>query len=602
MAFEPLTLSGAATKKVAPPSRQPNFPGFKGRLLRVFNRLMRKAGLFAALISLQWFVILATALAALSTWQQHWPSDNWTTSLVVLELLIGVILFLGLLAGISAVAAFKTRLGQALAIGFSRVIGLVSAAALALLASGAAALALVLPGLLVMFRSALLLPTLLAEDLSGTKLLSRSYGLVRGRTLALGLQLFILSIWTAALATLIELAAGMIPGAQASDSAFRILGADLSWDALVVAGQILVGLIGLAALLTYLQIYYEDAVENDDQRTDDAISRLYGWLAAGGALLLVIGLAAPTLLDRLPRVTTSKTAAVAELAKPEKIVDPAEERDWERYRAMNVLRIGLNSYQSSNKNYPARLEDLVGPQIEKLPLDPSSAQPYAYELIPGGYRISFTLEKGLLALAPGGHILSARGFDIPLQVRSEPTATAPAADTEQPATSEISDVDSDGLSDQEEKRLGTDPLKRDTDDDGLADGKEVGVYRTDPLKRDTDDDGFNDWDEIWSGFDPLSKSGKLPDQDSDGLADLYEIDNYLDRKNPDMDGDNLSDGDEIRIYGTDPKNADTDSDGFNDSDVLRGYDPLGTGKLTLAAEQKIAGLKAKYGQHPPPVE
>jgi len=53
------------------------------------------------------------------------------------------------------------------------------------------------------------------------------------------------------------------------------------------------------------------------------------------------------------------------------------------------------------------------------------------------------------------------------------------------------DSDKDGLSDEEELKIGTNPEKWDSDDDGLGDReeKELGF---DPLKKDSNDDGIND--------------------------------------------------------------------------------------------------------------
>lgn len=62
--------------------------------------------------------------------------------------------------------------------------------------------------------------------------------------------------------------------------------------------------------------------------------------------------------------------------------------------------------------------------------------------------------------------------------------------------------DNDGLSDEREIELGTDPLNPDTDGDGLSDGEEVDVYNTDPLKPDTDGDLHTDGREITQGTDP----------------------------------------------------------------------------------------------------
>ena len=52
----------------------------------------------------------------------------------------------------------------------------------------------------------------------------------------------------------------------------------------------------------------------------------------------------------------------------------------------------------------------------------------------------------------------------------------------------IIDTDKDGLSDAEEKALGTDPKKKDTDGDGISDYDEVKTHHTDPLHE--DDDGL----------------------------------------------------------------------------------------------------------------
>ena len=47
-----------------------------------------------------------------------------------------------------------------------------------------------------------------------------------------------------------------------------------------------------------------------------------------------------------------------------------------------------------------------------------------------------------------------------------------------------------------------------------------------------------------------------------------------------IDGDGISDYDEINIWGTDPLNPDTDGDGFPDGlEIVTGYNPLGEGKL-----------------------
>jgi len=70
------------------------------------------------------------------------------------------------------------------------------------------------------------------------------------------------------------------------------------------------------------------------------------------------------------------------------------------------------------------------------------------------------------------------------------------------------DSDADGLSDDEEAQLGTNPYSADTDGDGLTDYEEVNVYKTDPKKSDTDGDGYKDGEEVKNGYNPLGP-GKL---------------------------------------------------------------------------------------------
>lgn len=90
---------------------------------------------------------------------------------------------------------------------------------------------------------------------------------------------------------------------------------------------------------------------------------------------------------------------------------------------------------------------------------------------------------------------------------STTTNTAPAVVQPEVITN---DKDRDGLTDDEEAKLGTNPVLADTDGDGLSDYDEVKVYKTNPLKPDTDGDGSTDGVEVKKGYNP-NGPGKLLD-------------------------------------------------------------------------------------------
>lgn len=99
--------------------------------------------------------------------------------------------------------------------------------------------------------------------------------------------------------------------------------------------------------------------------------------------------------------------------------------------------------------------------------------------------------------------------------------------------------DHDGLTNLQEVRVGTDPLKRDTDRDGTRDGRE-----------DADHDGLDNHHEFEAGTDPRDA-----DTDDDDIDDGQE--------DSDHDG---ADNEDEQHDGTDPGDRDTDDDDIDDGE------------------------------------
>jgi len=147
------------------------------------------------------------------------------------------------------------------------------------------------------------------------------------------------------------------------------------------------------------------------------------------------------------------------------------------------------------------------------------------------------------------------------------------------------DQDNDGLSDQTEALINTNPNNPDTDGDGIGDAEEVGRNTSSPLDTDLDGiiDALDTIDDSDSDGDGLSNSlekklGSNPNQvdsDNDGINDKLEVgvdvnkpldtdkDGILNINDTDDDGDKLSTRFESQI-GTNPISADSDGDGISD--------------------------------------
>lgn len=87
------------------------------------------------------------------------------------------------------------------------------------------------------------------------------------------------------------------------------------------------------------------------------------------------------------------------------------------------------------------------------------------------------------------------------------------------AQAEDIDQDKDGLSDAEEKKLGTSVYDVDTDHDELIDNEEVERYHTNPTKWDTDGDGLGDGEEVLHWMTNPLKA----DSNSNGLSDVQDL-------------------------------------------------------------------------------
>ena len=145
------------------------------------------------------------------------------------------------------------------------------------------------------------------------------------------------------------------------------------------------------------------------------------------------------------------------------------------------------------------------------------------------------------------------------------------------------DRDNDGLPDDLEGQMCTDPNDPDTDDDGLLDGVEdanqngaVDTDETDPCKADTDEDGMSDGWEVNNSLDPLSNDS-TGDVDIDLLNNIGEFANKTDPNNPDTDADKMPDGWEV-VNNLNPlvddAQADADGDGYSNlEEYQRQTDP-----------------------------
>jgi hypothetical protein len=188
--------------------------------------------------------------------------------------------------------------------------------------------------------------------------------------------------------------------------------------------------------------------------------------------------------------------------------------------------------------FPQVQQQPAGQFPQPAPYAPSAEELFGGRGLPWGKIISIIV---ILAVIAGAGFAAYWGYTYFSGLKkASPTTQQPEVETQQPTTitntavtapatttsatttpaivtpvetESAPDSDGDGLTDAEEKALGTNPLKADTDDDGLTDWAEVKIYHTDPLNPDTDGDGYKDGSEVIKGYDPLKP----------GNARLFEV-------------------------------------------------------------------------------
>jgi len=241
------------------------------------------------------------------------------------------------------------------------------------------------------------------------------------------------------------------------------------------------------------------------------------------------------------------------------LFSPFNAKNWNAYLYTGV---GVLYYQMTENNLGNRDHGYTGFIPTGLGLQFALGEQTALE-ISGGYNYSFDDELESLVTEKQDAMWIEK-YDAFWNVTAGLTFSKENPD---------GDPDGDGLTNREEKELGTNPKIADSDGDNLNDGAEYHTYKTDPLKADSDGDGLADDKEVLT----LKTNPLNQDSDGDGLTDFAEVEQY--QTNPlltDTDGDGLTDPDEIQKYKTSPLKADTDGDGLTDRDEINtvGTDPL----------------------------
>jgi len=166
-----------------------------------------------------------------------------------------------------------------------------------------------------------------------------------------------------------------------------------------------------------------------------------------------------------------------------------------------------------------------------------------------------------------------------------------------------SDTDGDGMPDGWEVANGLDPLNgndgtQDADADGLSNRDEF-INRTNTRLSDSDGDTMTDGWELTYGFNPLSANDPNLDTDSDGLSDGEESRHHTNPRIPDTDGDSMPDAWEV-LYGLDPINPDggQDADGDGLSNLTEYIEMTDPRNADTDGDSMPDGWEISYGLNP----
>lgn len=200
-------------------------------------------------------------------------------------------------------------------------------------------------------------------------------------------------------------------------------------------------------------------------------------------------------------------------------------------------------FEGTPPNLPTldeKVEDIFAPVLPVAPTPPSggSEKPAPREAPHTGFKRLLIIVVGILVLGGvvwagyAGWQSTRKAAKIKPAPRQDfapqnlggqaPTEVAPTPAPEVIAPTDIApgpveglesppaDTDGDGLTDQEEAQLGTNPKSVDSDNDALSDREEVKVYKSNPLNSDTDGDSYLDGHEVKNNYSPTGPGKLLP--------------------------------------------------------------------------------------------